>query len=53
MRRQGRENHRQRRPIYIDTLLMLLLMHLMRCASNFATPRQPFYVKGGLPAMNS
>jgi AraC-like DNA-binding protein len=35
--------------LYIDTLLMLLLMHLMRCASNFATPRQPFYVKGGLP----
>jgi AraC-like DNA-binding protein len=35
---------------YIDTLLMLLLMRLMRCASNFATPRQPAYVKGGLPS---
>jgi AraC-like DNA-binding protein len=34
---------------YIDTLLMLLLTHLMRCASNFATPCQPAYVKGGLP----
>jgi AraC family transcriptional regulator len=34
---------------YIDTLLMLLLTLLMRCASNFATPRQPVYVKGGLP----
>jgi AraC-like DNA-binding protein len=33
---------------YIDTLLMLLLMRLMRCASNFATPRPPAYVKGGL-----
>jgi AraC-like DNA-binding protein len=33
----------------IDTLLMLLLTHLMRCASNFATPRQRVYVKGGLP----
>jgi AraC family transcriptional regulator len=35
--------------LYIDTLLMLLLTQLMRCASNFATPRQPAYVKGGLP----
>ena len=35
--------------LYIDTLLMLLLTRLMRCASNFATPRQPAYVKGGLP----
>jgi AraC family transcriptional regulator len=35
--------------LYFDTLLMLLLMRLMRCASNFATPRQPSYVKGGLP----
>ena len=26
--------------LYIDALLMLLLTHLMRCASNFATPRQ-------------
>jgi AraC family transcriptional regulator len=34
---------------YIDTLLILLLTRLMRCASNFATPRQPTYVKGGLP----
>jgi AraC-like DNA-binding protein len=33
----------------VDTLLMLLLTRLMRCASNFATPRQPAYVKGGLP----
>jgi AraC-like DNA-binding protein len=35
--------------VYFDTLLMLLLTRLMRCASNFATPRQPAYVKGGLP----
>src|ERR1700722_2310406 len=35
--------------LYVDTLLMLLLTRLMRCASNFATPRQPAYVKGGLP----
>ena len=28
---------------------MLLLTQLMRCASNFAAPRQPAYVKGGLP----
>jgi AraC-like DNA-binding protein len=35
--------------LYIDTLLLLLLTRLMRCASNFATPRQPAYVKGGLP----
>jgi AraC-like DNA-binding protein len=34
---------------YIDTLLMLLLTRLMRCASNFATPSQRAYVKGGLP----
>ena len=35
--------------LYIDTLLMLLLTGLMRCASNFATPLRPVYVKGGLP----
>jgi AraC family transcriptional regulator len=35
--------------LYIDSLLMLLLTQLMRCASNFATPRQSAYVKGGLP----
>ncbi len=35
--------------LYVDTLLMLLLTRLMRCASNFATPRRPAYVKGGLP----
>jgi len=35
--------------LYTDTLLMLLLMRLMRCASNFAMPRRSFYVKGGLP----
>jgi AraC-like DNA-binding protein len=35
--------------LYIDTLLMLLLTRPMRCASNFATPHQPAYVKGGLP----
>jgi AraC-like DNA-binding protein len=35
--------------LYIDSLLMLLLTQLMRCASNFAAPRQPAYVKGGLP----
>ena len=35
--------------LYISTLLMLLLTRLMRCASNFATPRQTAYVKGGLP----
>jgi AraC-like DNA-binding protein len=34
--------------LYIDSLLLLLLTQLMRCASNFATPRQPAYVKGGL-----
>jgi AraC-like DNA-binding protein len=34
---------------YVDTLLMLLLTRLMRCASNFAAPCQPAYVKGGLP----
>jgi AraC family transcriptional regulator len=34
---------------YIDSLLMLLLTQLMRCASNFAASRQPAYVKGGLP----
>lgn len=34
---------------YIDTLLLLLMTLLMRCASNFATPPQPVYVKGGLP----
>jgi AraC family transcriptional regulator len=36
--------------LYIDTLLMMLLTRLMRCASNFATPRQSDYVKGGLPS---
>jgi AraC family transcriptional regulator len=35
--------------LYIDSLLMLLLTRLIRCASNFATPSQPVYVKGGLP----
>ena len=35
--------------LYFDTLLTLLLTRLMRCASNLATPRQPAYVKGGLP----
>jgi AraC-like DNA-binding protein len=35
--------------LYIDTLLTLLLTQLTRCASNFAAPRQPAYVKGGLP----
>src|SRR5580658_910162 len=35
--------------LYIDSLLMMLLTQLMRCASNFAAPRQPAYVKGGLP----
>jgi AraC family transcriptional regulator len=34
--------------LYIDTLLMLLLTRLMRCASNFAAPPRPVYVKGGL-----
>jgi AraC family transcriptional regulator len=34
--------------LYIDSLLVLLLTLLMRCASNFAAPRQPAYVKGGL-----
>jgi len=35
--------------LYIDSLQLLLLTQLMRCASNFSTPRQPAYVKGGLP----
>ena len=35
--------------LYTDSLLMLLLTRLIRCASNFATPRQRAYVKGGLP----
>jgi AraC-like DNA-binding protein len=35
--------------LYLDTLLMLLLTRLMRCASNLAAPCQPAYVKGGLP----
>jgi AraC-like DNA-binding protein len=35
--------------LYIDSLLMLLLTRLMRCASNFAAPRRSAYVKGGLP----
>ncbi len=34
---------------YIDTLSLLLLTRLMRCASNYAAPSQPAYVKGGLP----
>jgi AraC family transcriptional regulator len=34
---------------YIDCLLMMLLTQLMRCASNFSAPRQPTYIKGGLP----
>jgi AraC family transcriptional regulator len=35
---------------YIDTLVMLLLTDLMRCASNFAMPCHAAYVKGGLPS---
>jgi AraC-like DNA-binding protein len=35
--------------LYIDSLVMLLLTELMRCASNFAVRRQLAYVKGGLP----
>jgi AraC-like DNA-binding protein len=35
--------------LYVDSLLILLLTQLMRCASNFAAPRQSAYVKGGLP----
>jgi AraC-like DNA-binding protein len=35
--------------LYIDTLLLVLLTQLLRCASNLATPRRPVYVKGGLP----
>jgi AraC-like DNA-binding protein len=35
--------------LYVDTLLMLLLTRLMRCASNFAAPRRSAYVRGGLP----
>ena len=35
--------------VYVDTLLFLLLTRLMRCASDLAEPRQPSYVKGGLP----
>ena len=34
---------------YIRTLLMLLMTRLIRCASNFAAPRQPTSAKGGLP----
>lgn len=34
---------------YVDALLRLLLARLIRCASNFAKPRQPTYAKGGLP----
>jgi AraC-like DNA-binding protein len=34
--------------LYIETLLMLLMTRLIRRASNFATRRQPVYVKGGL-----
>jgi AraC-like DNA-binding protein len=34
--------------LYVDTLLMLLLTRLMRCASNFSRPQSPSYVKGGL-----
>ena len=35
--------------LYVETLLMLLLTRLMRCASNFAAPCEAAYVKGGLP----
>jgi AraC family transcriptional regulator len=35
--------------LYIDSLLILLLTQLMRCASNFAPPRQSAHVRGGLP----
>ena len=35
--------------LYVDALLMLLLNRLVRCASNFAVPREPKYAKGGLP----
>jgi AraC-like DNA-binding protein len=36
-------------PSYVDSLLMLLLNRLVRCASNMATPfSRPIYAKGGL-----
>jgi AraC family transcriptional regulator len=34
--------------LYVDALLRLLVIRLMRHASSFATPRQPIYAKGGL-----
>jgi AraC-like DNA-binding protein len=34
---------------YVDTLSLLLLTRLIRCASNFATPLQSICAKGGLP----
>jgi AraC-like DNA-binding protein len=36
-------------PSYVDSLLMLLLNRLVRCASNMTTPfSRPIYAKGGL-----
>lgn len=35
---------------YFDVLLFLLLIRLMRCASNLAEPRKATYAKGGLPS---
>lgn len=37
------------RIFYFDALISLLLARLMRCASNFAEPKEKTYVKGGLP----
>jgi len=34
---------------YVDILLFLLLIQLMRCASNLAGPSKTSYAKGGLP----
>ena len=34
--------------LYRDTLVLVLLNQLVRCASNFATPRPPACAKGGL-----
>jgi AraC-like DNA-binding protein len=34
--------------LYLDALLTMLLTRLIRCASNFAMPYQPTYIKGGL-----
>lgn len=42
------ENPGSHAAFYIDTLLMLLLTRLMRCASNLARVRQTAYAKGGL-----